>query len=222
MADCAWAGYYGLAARSPAAAVGERRSAGLGVKYLSQAPDTYTEGLKILRFMMVLSSISPLFTLWAIRGTTLIPDAYFISGCLLLATVPTLTLILREVVAKRRNDTRSMLPGQVEDHRAHILAYLFAMLLPFYRQDVESWRDFGALLAALIFIIFLFWHLRLHYMNIIFALRRYHILTIYPPETTNPYADRNGYILITRNRGFAPNDRIVAYRLTNGLYMEKD
>ena len=189
---------------------------------MSQAPDTQNEGLKILRFLMVLSSISPLFILWAIRGTTLIPDVYFISGCLLLATVPTLTLIFREVIAKKRDDTRSMVAGHVEDHRAHILAYLFAMLLPFYRQNVDSWRDFGALLAALIFIIFLFWHLRLHYMNVIFALRRYHILTIYPPDTTNPYADRHSYILITRNRGFAPRERIVAYRLTNGLYMEKD
>ena len=36
------------------------------------------EGLKLARLLMVLSSVSPLFVLWAIRGTTLVPDVYFL------------------------------------------------------------------------------------------------------------------------------------------------
>ena len=47
--------------------------------------------------------------------------------------------------------------------------YLFAMLLPFYSQDLGSWRYLGASFAALAFIVFLFWHLNLHYMNLLFA-----------------------------------------------------
>ena len=35
---------------------------------------THREGLKAARLLMVLSSISPLFILWAIRGNSLIPD----------------------------------------------------------------------------------------------------------------------------------------------------
>jgi len=38
-----------------------------------------SEGLKTARLLMVLSSVSPLFILWAIRGNSLIPDHYFIS-----------------------------------------------------------------------------------------------------------------------------------------------
>ena len=40
---------------------------------------THHEGLKAARVLMVLSSISPLFILWAIRGNNLIPDRWFIT-----------------------------------------------------------------------------------------------------------------------------------------------
>ncbi|MDQ7088938.1 MAG: hypothetical protein Q9Q13_14260 [Acidobacteriota bacterium] len=35
-----------------------------------------------------------------------------------------------------------------EDHRDHILVYLFAMLLPFYSEDLATWRDLGATVAV--------------------------------------------------------------------------
>lgn len=35
---------------------------------------THREGLKAARLLMVLSSISPLFILWAIRGNCLVAD----------------------------------------------------------------------------------------------------------------------------------------------------
>ena len=180
------------------------------------------EGLKFLRLMMVLSSISPLFILWAIRGTTLIPDLYFVTGCLTLALLPTTLLLVREGLARKQNDTRPLVVGSVEDHRGHVLVYLFAMLLPFYRQDIDTWREFTALLAALCFIVFLFWHLNFHYMNILFALRRYRVLTIYPPETTNEYASKDSVALITRRSSLIAKQQVVAYRLTNTLYLEKD
>jgi len=45
------------------------------------------EGLRVARLLMVLSSISPLFILWAIRGNTLIPDRYFIAFCALMVAM---------------------------------------------------------------------------------------------------------------------------------------
>jgi hypothetical protein len=48
----------------------------------------YREGLRIARFLMVLCSFSPLFILWAIGGTKLIPDRYFITGCFVFAVLP--------------------------------------------------------------------------------------------------------------------------------------
>ncbi len=53
------------------------------------------EGLKAARLLMVLSSISPLFILWAIRGNSLIPDRYFLAFCALMVVMPNAFLWLR-------------------------------------------------------------------------------------------------------------------------------
>ncbi len=39
------------------------------------------EGLRIVRLLMVLSSVSPPFVLWAIRGNRLVRDRYFLALC---------------------------------------------------------------------------------------------------------------------------------------------
>lgn len=127
------------------------------------------EGLRIARLMMVLSSISPLFILWVIRGNSLIPEYYFLGFCTFMVVVPSGYLWRRIVTAKKLKQLRPIVVGKAEDHRDHLLVYLFAMLLPFYAVDLGTWRDLAAVLAALGFIIFLFWHLNLHYMNILFA-----------------------------------------------------
>ena len=92
---------------------------------LKQGP--HAEGLKIARLIMVLSSLSPLFILLSIRGTNLIPDMYFITGCLAMAILPTGFLHCRELLAKRQRDVRSLVVGKIEDHRGHVLVYLFVI-----------------------------------------------------------------------------------------------
>ena len=179
-----------------------------------------SEGLKILRLFMVLSSISPLFILWAIRGTNLIPDSAFVGACVVLALFPTSFLLLRIALAKKHNDVRNLVVGHAEDHRSHVLTYLFAILLPFYRQSVDAWRDLAAMLVALIFIIFLFWSLNLHYMNLILALRGYRIYTVQPPDSMNPLSGRTPYTLITW-RGVLPSGQTVTgLRISNTVYLE--
>ena len=64
------------------------------------------------------------------------------------------------------------------------------MLLPFYSEDIGTWRDLGATLAALAFIVFLFWHLNLHYMNLLFAVRGLRVFTVYPPADGNALTAR--------------------------------
>jgi hypothetical protein len=166
--------------------------------------------------------MSPLFFLWSIRGTILIPDTYFVSGCLVMAILPTGFLLLRELIARRQNDTRSLVIGRTEDHRSHVLVYLFAILLPFYRQNVDCWRDFFALLAALVFIVFLFWHLNYHYMNLAFALRGYRVLNVLSPEGSSEHPSMVNFALITRRSTVKPNESLVAFRLSNTVYLEKN
>jgi hypothetical protein len=181
---------------------------------------THSEGLKAARLLMVLSSISPLFILWAIRGNSLIPDRWFIGFCALMVIVPNAFLWLRMRTARMQADKRELTVGTADDHRDHILVYLFAMLLPIYSEELGNWRYFGASFAALAFIVFLFWHLNLHYMNLVFAGLGYRVFTVYPPADGNPLTGRSRQALITRRVSLASGDRIAGYRLSDTVYLE--
>ncbi len=183
---------------------------------------THSEGLKAARLLMVLSSISPLFILWAIRGINLIPDRWFIGFCTLMVILPNAFLWLRIRTARKQADKRELMVGRADDHRDHILVYLFAMLLPFYSENISTWRDLDSTLAALAFIVFLFWHLNLHYMNLLFAFRGLRVFTVYSPADGNPLTGKSRQAVITRRVSLAPGDRIIAYRLSDTVYMEAD
>ena len=187
---------------------------------LKRAASQDREGLKAARLLMVLSSFTPLFVLWAIRGNKLIPDHLFIALCAVMIVLPNAFLWLRIRTAKKQQDKREISVGEANDHRDHILVYLFAMLLPFYSEDLGTWRNLGSVLVALGFIVFLFWHLNLHYMNLVFAVFRYRVFAVHPPVDGNSHAGRGTQVLITRRVHLARGERIVAYRLSNSVYLE--
>lgn len=178
------------------------------------------EGLKIFRLLMVLSSIAPLFIIWGIRGNALIPDIYFIPFCIIMVVVPYTFLGLRIRTARKQKDKRELVAGRIEDSRYHLLVYLFAMLLPLFTIELNTWRNFSAIMVALVFIIFLFWHLNLHYMNIVFAIFGYHVFTVYPPKDDNPLSGKNNFVLITFKDSISEDDKITAYRISNSVYLE--
>ena len=180
------------------------------------------EGLKVARFLMVLSSISPLFILWAIRGNRLVPDFYLLAFSAVMVIVPNAFLCLRIRTARKLQERRELTVGSAEDHRDHLLVYLFAMLLPFYAADLGTWRDMAAVLAALTFIVFLFWHLNLHYMNLLFAAMGYRVFTIQPPADGNPLSGRTSQVLITPRAAVPDGERVTAYRLSDTVYFEVD
>ena len=180
----------------------------------------HREGLKLARLFMVLSSLSPLFILLAIRGNCLIPDIYFIATCVLMVIVPNGFLVLRLYIARRNSDKRRLAIGISDDNRGHVLIYLFATLLPFYREELATFRDLAAMALALSFIVFLFWHLNLHYMNVLFAIFGYRIFTVSSPEDENPYTGKESIILISRRRSLFSGEHIDAYRLSDTVYVE--
>jgi len=178
------------------------------------------EGLRFARLLMVLSSISPLFLLWAIQGNSPLADVYFIAFCIGMVIVPNAFLWWRIKTAIGLEEKRELAIGSAEDHREHLLVYLFAMLLPFYAVDLGAWRHFAAALVAIGFIVFLFWHLNLHYMNLIFAALGYRVFTVHPPRDANPLTGTHDQVLITRRVSIPPSDRIIAYRLSDTVYFE--
>ena len=178
------------------------------------------EGLGWARLFMTLSSLSPLFILWAIRGQKLIPDIWFVPACLLMALLPTLCLLVRIYIAKKGNDKWDITIGSAENHKTHVLSYLFAILLPFYREELETYRDLFAMLAALAFIVFLFLYLNLYYLNILFPIFQYQAFIIWPPEDDNPYTGKEPFTLITSRYYLISGDRLKGYRLSNTVYLE--
>ena len=178
------------------------------------------EGLKTARLFMVLSSMSPLFILWAIRGSNFIRDKYLLTFCAAMLVLPNLVLGLRIRAAIRANDNREISVGTAEDHRDHLLVYLFSMLLPLYAAELKSERDVAAVLVALAFIVFLFWHLNLHYMNVLFAVLGYRVFSVLPPSG-NPMSGRGGLVVITRRPVLASGDKLVGYRLSDTVYFER-
>lgn len=187
----------------------------------SQTASGSRKSLKSLRFIFVLSGIGPLFVLWAFKGVSVISDYYFIPLCLILALVPNVIVKWKESLSKQQRHFRTITIGRAENQRHHVLVYLFAILLPFYRQDVTSWREFIALLVALVFILVLFWYLDLHYVNIIFAVRGYNAFAVHPAADHPRYARKDTYILITSRSNLTEGESIVALRLANDLYMEE-
>jgi len=68
--------------------------------------------------------------LWAIRGSKVVPDRYLITGCVLMVALPNLFLWFKVKIAVRQQVKKELVVGSAEDHRDHLLVYLFAMLLP--------------------------------------------------------------------------------------------
>jgi hypothetical protein len=185
-------------------------------------PPANTEGLKTARLLMVLSSVWPLFILVAIRGIPFIRDSYVISACLVLLLLPTAALAFRIFTARRNRERRYLTIGKAEDHRDHLLVYLFAMLLPLYAVDFSNLRNAVAAGAALAFIVFLFWHLNLHYMNLLFAVCGYRVFTVFSPEDGNPLTSRDAFVLITKRASIPADAQIDALRLSDTVYLEDE
>lgn len=178
------------------------------------------EGFQFLRLIMVLSSMAPLFVLWAVRGSGKVPDVWFLPFCLSLAIFPSLVLIWRLRVARKSQDCQTKKIYKADDHRDHILVYLFAMLLPFYTVSLGEWREFAATALALVFVLFLFWHLNMHYMNLIFAARGYHVFTV-TPDPDDHLGSQVPFVILTKRLSLREGEQIETHRLSDTVFIEK-
>lgn len=193
------------------------------MKRASREPTpAYREGNRSVRLLMVLSSFAPLFILWAIQGITIVDDRYLITSCSLLVILPTGVLVCLWRRSQRENNIHTLAIGITEDKRGNIIPYIISLLLPFYRQDISEWRELVATVAALLVLIFLFWHFNYHYMNILFAARGYRMVEVLPPSSENPHSRRMSFTLLTRRNNFVGVDTIAAYRISDTLYMEQE
>jgi|ERR1035441_6011035 hypothetical protein len=173
-----------------------------------------SEGLPFVRLAMIVSSMAPLFILWAVRGITPIPDKWLIPICIALVLVPNAVLLARLWIARRRHDERTIAIESADDHRDHLLVYLFAMLIPLFEANIGNARHSAATVVALLLVIFLFWHLNLHYMNVLFAVFGYRVFTVRDGEGTHVL------VLLSTRTVLARGKKLHAYRLSNTVFIE--
>lgn len=183
------------------------------------------EGLEITRFILVWSSLSPVFVLWAIRGVDAIEDNFWIPICVALFILPTLVLWWILGQARTAENTKTIHISSAKDQREHLLTYLFAMLIPLFDANTDHMRDLTAVALAFIFVMFLFWHMRLHYMNLFFAMWGYRIFTVEARIGTTE-KDRKGdrfvtYAVISRRHFIPDDDTLTGYRLGGRVLFDK-
>lgn len=153
----------------------------------------------------------------AIKGVGIIPWEVYFPTFLGLAIIPNLFLIIRIIIAKRTNDRKRIQLTSYTDNREHLVTYIFALLLPLFQTNVATEPDLYAALCALIFIVYIFIHMELYYMNFFFALFNYRVLSIKPDAASSFSVS---HVLITR-RGTIPNNLdITPLRLTDFLLFE--
>lgn len=183
-----------------------------------------SHGLRVARFLMVIGSLSPLFILWAIRGTHAVPDRWWTTFCLGCATVPNLVLYSRWRIAQKNNDHRVILVRSAKDQSEHLLVYLFAMLIPLFGVDLGHTRDIVAVLVAVVFVIFVFWHMRLHYMNLFFALLGYRVFTVEAATSMTGELEHPAreVVVLSKRSAISPATQMDTIRLSDSVLIEKE
>ena len=169
---------------------------------------------------MVLVSFAPLFLLMAIRGNSVVGDGWMWVGCVSLFVLPAFFLGWRILYVWRNAVVEEIGVGEVDDSRPHVLVYLFATMLPFYRSLIEQWRDLAALVVALGFIILVFWCLRWHYANWMLLLTGYRVYNVTMPESSARLGRRTPVVLITKRVRHSPGGRVRAKRVSDTVYWE--
>ncbi|MEQ9345662.1 MAG: hypothetical protein RIG26_04380 [Thalassospira sp.] len=183
------------------------------------------EGLELTRFILVWSSLSPVFVLWAIRGVDAIQDQVWVPICIGLFLLPTLILWLTFRHARKTENTKTIKISSAKDQREHLLTYLFTMLIPLFDANTDGMRDLTAVAIALMFVMFLFWHMRLHYMNLFFAMWGYRIFTVEAKigttEQDRKYDRFITYAVISRRHFIPDDDSLTGYRLGGRVLFDK-
>lgn len=172
------------------------------------------ETFKIVRLFMVLGSLTPFFLLLGIKGSKMIPSSLLWSICIGMMVLPNFILWIRILVAKKRKDKKTWTIERYTDNRDHLLVYLFTVLIPLYQSDLDSLNSLLSLLVVFLLIIFLFMHMNMHYINLLFALFGFRIMTVKMKESNAQI------IILTQREWFNTGEKIQVFRISNTVYIE--
>lgn len=175
--------------------------------------------LPLLRLLLAWSAISPAFIIWAIRGTSLVDDYLWILCCIELFVIPNFLLLIFLWKQKQKADFKTITPNQMDNKNELVIAYLFAILLPFYQTNITSWRELAGSMFALVLIIYLFWQTNLIYLNIIFSIINCNILLL---TGNDGHGGERIFIYITRKNQVLLGNPLTAIRLTSSMLIDEN
>ncbi|MCX8514415.1 MAG: hypothetical protein ORN24_02490 [Burkholderiales bacterium] len=172
-----------------------------------------TDGVPLVKLMMLLSSMAPLFFLIGIRGINgVVSDKYVWIFIALVIIIPHLILWFRLYRAKKSHDVYTVKVKSARNNKEYLFTYLFTVLLPLYSVSIATQRDLIAIFSAVLFILFVLWNMNLHFINIMFALMGYRVFIL---------EDFNSAILLTKRTKFpSAISELNVHRLSNSVYIE--
>lgn len=171
--------------------------------------------MDLIRFVLVLACMAPLFLLLAIRGIGVVPFEWYFPAFIALAVLPNLYLLVRMWQARRLNDRKRINIDRSTDNREQLITYVFAMLLPLFQSGVQTENDLYAALAATLIVIFIFGHMELYYMNLLLAFLGYRLVSI---KGSSQYSV--AHVLITKRTSLPAGLQLTPLRITDFLLFD--
>ena len=175
--------------------------------------------MDFIKLMLVLACMAPLFILMAIRGVGIVPWEIYFPAFIGLALIPNFILMARIIIAVKNNDRKMIRVTNSTDNLEQLITYIFAMLLPLFQSSVSTEQDLYAALCALLFVVYIFGHMELYYMNFFFALAGYRILFVRPDSASGNLSV--SHVLITKKKSIPDTRDINPILITDFLLFDK-
>lgn len=175
-----------------------------------------------MRLALVVWSLSPVFLVWAIRGSGMISQLWLWVAAMLATLGPALIYLGSVNLAKQSGtggNLEQLTVKRLTDRREHLLSYLFPLLLSVWSLDFKTHRELLAFFVVISFTGIAFWHLQLTYVNIWFAIAGYRSVQV--ERVSDQSHTLRPIILLTRNGRLCENTQINALRITNNLYLDQ-
>lgn len=175
-------------------------------------------GLKFFRFLLLISSISPVFVLLALKGASFVADDYNVAynsimwGIFIVSFLP---LLIRYQIAKNEK-VKLAINKNVTPCIEEYSTYILSIALPLCQNDLISEKNFLFFIAMIVFVLIVFYVFNLYYLNIFFYLLGYKLYKVVPSRS-------HSYVVISKKEIQEIQSKdIVAIRLTNSLFWERE
>jgi hypothetical protein len=179
------------------------------------------EPFKFLRLIFVIATLTPLFVMWTIKGSAVIPNSILILSSAAIIIISNGIIFFRWHIAIKQKQIVEAIVQKSTDHTEHLVVYLLAVFLAIYSSTTGTMREVFATLFAVALIILLFWFSRLHYLNLVFATMGYKTFTVTRKHPDNNFNKTTKVVVLSKRDQINPEEKITCYRLSHDLWIEK-